>query len=110
MMHIVVYYGYENPKDIRVSIDGMPSVDARKAIFEQMINLKERDKTPITNDLFSPRFTPDGFKPSSPRFDWKTVTPEELKKIIEECLSIPYIKNLLKDPVIKIECIKGKSP
>ena len=30
MMHIVVYYGYENPKDIRVSIDGMPSVDARK--------------------------------------------------------------------------------
>jgi len=67
MRHIVVYYG--NPEDIRVSIDGMPSVDTRTAL-NQIV--KEGVLTPAPCDPFGPYYDSDGrmfAKTSSPLFD-----------------------------------------
>jgi len=109
MMNIAVYYG--NPEDIRVSIDGMPPVDTRTALNQ----IVEGTLTKAHADPFSPDFIFDGrcfsnaktTVPNTPRFDWNNITAEELQQIFY--YNLVSLNPSLKD-LIRIECIKGKSP
>jgi hypothetical protein len=105
MISIVVYF--EDPADIKVSINGMPSVDTRTAL-NQIVN--EGVLTPAPCDPFGPYYDSDGrtfFKALSPLFDWRTITEDDLQvKLQSNLLSL---KRYLRDSDIDLKCIKGKS-
>lgn len=106
MIHIVIYYG--NPEDIRVSIDGMSSIDTRAAL-NQIV--KEGVLTPVPCDPFGPYYDSDGrlfARASSPLFDWRTITEEDLQ--VKLLSNLSSLKRYLMNPDIEIKCIRGKSP
>jgi hypothetical protein len=110
-MNIVVYY--ENPADIRVSIDGLPHVDTRTA-FNQIVNGRQ---TVALTDPFGPFF--DSYGPllsdaiwfsvsRSPLFDLNSISEGEYQVRLQS--NLLSLKRYLSDPDIDITCVRGKPP